>query len=314
MLASVNGTRIFFDVDGARVVFDGDKEIERPVLLMLPGGPGSSHTHYKRPRAGFLRLHDIFQMVYVDWRGAARSDPAPPETMTLPQVVDDVEAIRDLLGIEQWAVLGASGGGIWALAYAGKYPERVSHLIVLHSSGRIDYFPDKAEEMARKAGITDEEAIAIYRAFVGGTLEGPVEDWAPSLRKTILQTQNVNYVDPRKHPEVVERRTKNWTEAPTDDLYKELDASRWYLRDFQTSYNAADFADRITCPTLVMTGETDPVAPPSQSEEIAKLVAGAELFVHAGGHMPHGDEQGPFFDKIVDFFARHGIETYGTRS
>lgn len=307
MLASVNGTRIFFDVDGARVVYDGDEEVERPVLLMLPGGPGSSHMHYKRPRAGFDRLRDTFQMVYIDWRGAARSDPAPPETMTLPNVVDDVDAIRELLGIEQWAVLGASGGGIWALAYAGKYPERVSHLIVLHSSARVDYFADKAEEMARNAGITDEEALAIYRNFVGGRLDGPVEEWAPSLRQTILQTQNVNYSDPRKHPEVVERRTKSWTEADAKELYAELDASRWYLRDFQTSYNAADFAHKIKSPTLVMTGETDPVAPPSQSKEIASLVSGAELFIHSGGHMPHGDEQEVFFEKIFDFLKRNGI-------
>lgn len=307
MLAAVNGTRIFFDVDGARVVYEGDTEVERPVLAMLPGGPGSSHMHYKRPTAGFDRLRDLFQIVYVDWRGSGRSDKAAPETMTLAQVVDDVDAIRDLLGIERWAVLGASGGGVWALAYAGTYPKRVSHLIVLHSTARTDYFGDTAEEMARKAGITDAEALGVYRDFVSGKLDGPVEDWAPSLRRTILQTQNVNYADPTKHPDVVERRTKNWTEAETDKLYAELDASRWYLRNFQMSYNAADFAHRINCPTLVMTGETDPVAPPSQSEEIAKLITGAELFIHSGGHMPHGDEQGPFFERIFDFLRRNGI-------
>src|SRR5207245_7703187 len=72
--AKVNGTRIFFDVDGPGVVFEGLKDVERPTLLLLPGGPGASHMHYKRPDAGFERLTSRFQTGYMDWRGAARSD------------------------------------------------------------------------------------------------------------------------------------------------------------------------------------------------------------------------------------------------
>lgn len=304
MFASVNGTRVYFDVASPGVVFEGDAEIERPVLLMLPGGPGSSHTHYKRPSAGFDRLGERFQMVYVDWRGGGRSDPAPAESITLDNAVADVEAIRTLLGIERWAVLGASGGGIWALAYAAAHPEVVTHLLVLHSTARCDYFADTAEAMARKAGITDEDAIAIYRGFVSGGLDAPVEEWAASLRDTIMHTQNANYTDAEKHPEVTARRTKGWQEIPAPELLKELDVSRWYLRDFQSNYDASRIAHHITAPALVITGETDPVAPPSQAEELQRLIPGAELYIHPGGHMPHGDEQGPFFDRIVEFLTR----------
>jgi proline iminopeptidase len=308
MLASVNGTRIFFDVDGAKVVWDDLREVERPTMVLLPGGPGSSHMHYKRERSGFWRFKDSFQMVYIDWRGSGRSDNAPPETMTLSQVTKDVEAIRELLGIEKWVVLGASGGGPWALSYAASYPERASHLVVLHAPARSDYFADRAEAMARNAGITDETALNIYRRFVGGELLEPVEEWVDSLRGTILQTQNVNYTDPKKHPEVTEARTRSWNNESTDDLMREFDASRWYLRDFVRSWRVEDIADRIVCPTLVITGENDPVAIPSQSEEIHKAVTGSELFIHSGGHMPHGDEQGPFFDRIADFLRRNGLE------
>jgi proline iminopeptidase len=308
MHASVNGIRIFFDVDGAGVRYDGETEVETPVMLLLPGGPAASHTHYKAPRAGFGFLRDALQLVYVDWRGAWRSDPAPPETLTLANAVADVEAIRELLGIERWIVLGASAGGIWSLAYAAAHPERVTHLVVLHSPARCDQFADTAETIARRAGVTDPEALRIYRGFVGGTLDGPVAEWAMTLRNTIVQTQNATYADPEKHPELAERRTRNWNAMPPDTLMRELDVSRWYLRDFRTSFRVADIGHRIACPTLIGTGETDPVAPPSQSEEIHRAIAGSELFVHPGGHMPHGDEQEPFFARITDFLRRHGVE------
>ncbi|MGH9194767.1 MAG: alpha/beta fold hydrolase [Acidimicrobiia bacterium] len=307
MFAKVNGTRVFFDVDGAGVIWDDQVQIERPVIAMLPGGPGSSHMHYKRARAGFGRIASIFQMVYIDWRGAGRSDPVDPKTMTLANAADDVEAIRDLLGIEKWVVLGASGGGAWALVYAAAHPERVSHLIVLHAPARGERFGDTAEQLARRAGVTDEKSIDIYRRFVGGELDEPVEQWAKTLRNTILQTQNATYVDPKKHPEIVEARTKAWDSQPEDDLLKEFDASRWYLRDFVKSYRVSDIGDKINCPTLIITGATDPVATPEHSEEIHRAVSGSELFIHPGGHMPHGDEQDPFFDRILDFLRRHGI-------
>src|SRR3954468_18785946 len=101
MFASLNGTRFFFDVDGAGLVWEeGTLGRERPVMVMLPGGPGASHMHYKSPQQQFGRFTRIFQVVYVDWRGAGHSEPAPPETLTIAQAVEDVEELRKMLGIE----------------------------------------------------------------------------------------------------------------------------------------------------------------------------------------------------------------------
>lgn len=206
-------------------------------------------------------------------------------------------------------VLGASGGGAWALRYAAAHPKSVTHLIVLHAPARGDGFADTAESLARRAGITDEGAIDVYRRFVGGDLTEPVEEWALQLRDTILQTQNATYKDPKKHPDAAAARTQAWNSQPPEELLKEFDASRWYLRDFARSYRVSEVGDRITCPTLVITGESDPVATPSAADEIHKAVSGSELFIHSGGHMPAGDEVGPFFDHILDFLRRNGIDT-----
>src|SRR6266404_751423 len=56
MHVSVNGVRLFFDVEGAKFVPDGPAMREKPVLLMLHGGPGFDHSNY---RPAYSALADI---------------------------------------------------------------------------------------------------------------------------------------------------------------------------------------------------------------------------------------------------------------
>ena len=67
----VNGVRLFFDVEGAKLVPDGPVMRERPTLLLLHGGPGFDHTIYK---PAYSALADIAQVIYLDHRGNGRSD------------------------------------------------------------------------------------------------------------------------------------------------------------------------------------------------------------------------------------------------
>ena len=91
----VNGVRLFFDVEGAKLVPDGPGMRERPTLLLLHGGPGFDHTIYK---PAYSALADIAQVIYLDHRGNGRSDAGPKESWTLAQWGDDVRAFCDALG------------------------------------------------------------------------------------------------------------------------------------------------------------------------------------------------------------------------
>ncbi|MFO0296633.1 MAG: alpha/beta fold hydrolase, partial [Pseudomonadota bacterium] len=68
------GVRLFVDIEGAALVPDGPVMREKPILLLLHGGPGWDHSGYK-PR--FAQLADLAQLVYLDLRGHGRSDPRP---------------------------------------------------------------------------------------------------------------------------------------------------------------------------------------------------------------------------------------------
>jgi pimeloyl-ACP methyl ester carboxylesterase len=120
MYMTVNGVRLFFDVEGAKLVPDGPVMREKPVLLMLHGGPGADHSIY---RPAYSALADIAQIVYLDHRGNGRSEDGPKERWNLAQWGDDVRAFCDALGIVDPIVLGASFGGMAALAYATRHPD-----------------------------------------------------------------------------------------------------------------------------------------------------------------------------------------------
>src|SRR5713226_5235001 len=107
MHVRINGVRLFFDVEGAKLVPDGPIMREKPTLILLHGGPGGDHSSYKPEMSA---LADICQVVYVDDRGNGRSDDGDREHWTLAQWGDDVKGLCDALEISKPIVLGISFG------------------------------------------------------------------------------------------------------------------------------------------------------------------------------------------------------------
>ncbi len=110
-------------------------------VVFLHGGPGSGCEPYHRQ---FFNPQK-YRIVLFDQRGAGRSTPhAELSNNTTQDLVNDIEAIRDKLGIDRWVVFGGSWGSTLALAYAQAHPQRVSGLILrgifLCRQREIDWF------------------------------------------------------------------------------------------------------------------------------------------------------------------------------
>lgn len=110
-------------------------------LVFLHGGPGSgTPTAYRRhfdPR--------FWRIVMFDQRGAGRSRPLGELTDNTTQaLVGDIERLRKFLGVERWAVAGASWGSTLALAYGQAHPERCLGFLLrgvfLGRPAEIDWF------------------------------------------------------------------------------------------------------------------------------------------------------------------------------
>lgn len=128
MKARVRDTELFFDVEGAALVPDGNRMGERPVLFLHPGGPGGDHSGFK---PSYTPLREVVQLIYFDPRGSGRSAPCDPASISLDNHIDDLDGLREYLGLPRISLLGGSYGGMVALGYAIRYPERLANLILV---------------------------------------------------------------------------------------------------------------------------------------------------------------------------------------
>ncbi len=98
----------------------------KPVVV-LHGGPGGGIS----PMLRQMHDPDVFRIVLFDQRGCGASTPhAELRENTTWDLVSDIEALREKLGIERWQVCGGSWGSTLALAYAQRHRERVMELVL----------------------------------------------------------------------------------------------------------------------------------------------------------------------------------------
>src|SRR5690554_4281610 len=96
-------------------------------VLVIHGGPGGGCEDWYR------RFFDAerFRIILLDQRGAGRSTPlAELRNNNTQALVDDLERVREFLGIDRWMLFGGSWGSTLALVYAQTWPERVSGLVL----------------------------------------------------------------------------------------------------------------------------------------------------------------------------------------
>ena len=250
MHVSVNRVRLFFDVEGAKFAPDGPVMREKPTLLMLHGGPGADHSIY---RPAYSALSDIAQIVYLDHRGNGRSEDGPRESWNLAQWGDDVRAFCDNLGIVDPIVLGASFGGMVAMAYATRHPSHPSKLILISTAASGGDHLNRRIELFERFGGPEVGALA-RRHFLevkGHTGQASLDAW----RRLAIP----HYFRSPRDPDMARRAVSR------------ADVLLWFTRPDGESHSFNLFPDlhRIQCPTLVLGGEDDPMHPIESQADIA---------------------------------------------
>jgi pimeloyl-ACP methyl ester carboxylesterase len=246
----VNGVRLFFDVEGARLVPDGPVMREKPTLLLLHGGPGFDHSIY---RPAYSALADAAQIIYLDHRGNGRSEDGPRQNWNLAQWGDDVRAFCDALGIVDPVVLGASFGGMVALAYATRHPDHPSKLVLISTEASGGSYRERRVELFERFGGPEVGALA-RRRFL--ELQGhPDEASLDAWRRLAFPLYTRIPRDPN-----AARRAINRSEV-----------LQWFVKPDGESHTFNMFPDlhRIQCPTLVLGGEDDPIHPIESQADIA---------------------------------------------
>ena len=142
-------------------------------VIALHGGPGGGCS----PEMRRFFDADRYRIILADQRGCGRSTPhSELRENTTWALVEDIERVRETLGIEKWVVFGGSWGSTLSLAYAVTHPERVHGLILrgiflitqaeiqwFYQSGASRLFPDAYERYV--APIPEDERDDLVGAF-----------------------------------------------------------------------------------------------------------------------------------------------------
>jgi proline iminopeptidase len=288
MRAPINGTDLYFDVDGAELRAGPDRLSAAPTVVVLHGGPGFDQG-YLRPGLGELR--DLAQLVFVDLRGQGRSGPVPAGTCTLEQMADDVVALSSHLGLRRPVLLGHSAGGFVALHAALRAPGTFAALVLCSTAATLAAEPDPgAPTLAERAGA---EAVAVAARVFGG-------DVTPETGEAFGRLVAPHYAAPGR-----------------EDLPGRLLALSRLSPDVMQSFfgggGAAGYDVRrrlheIDAPTLVIAGGFDWVCPPAAARTIAAGIGGAELVILPGsGHFPFSEQPAELHQVVAGFLEHAGV-------
>ncbi|MFH9090187.1 alpha/beta fold hydrolase [Streptomyces sp. NPDC017673] len=274
--SAYDGTRLAYHVAG-----DG------PPVVCLPGGPTDSA--YLADLGG-LSAHR--QVIRLDLRGTGRSaTPRDTASCRCDRLVDDVQALREHLGLDRVDLLAHCAGANLAVLCASRHPDGVGRLALITPSVRAVGLTITGDLRLRTAGLRREEpwfpeAFAALEAIVAG--EATPDRWQAvtpfshgrwdAAARAYQATQ-----DERTDPEIVAAFSAEGAFAPA--------ATRAALARFPR-------------PVLLLAGEVDPGAPPGTTAEFADLFPDAELVVQPGaGHYPWLDDADRFVAAVAAFLG-----------
>ncbi len=290
---STNGVMIYF------------KSIGRgSPLVIVHGGPGADHTYFLPYLLPLARTH---RLVFIDERGSGKSSRVQDLSLyTVERMVEDVEGVRLALGLGKISLLGHSYGGVLAQAYALKYQNNLSHLI-LNST-----FPSTKqmnEVLAREKAQMPPDKLKRLNELEAAGLFGKGEAWEHGRYPAEYATLAWGYgyfpfiygarPDPTYDPQAGNMGT-SW------ELYRTMwgEHGEFVIDGNLESVEYVERLPSIHVPTLIVVGDHDECEP-SLSKEMHEKIAGSQLVILPNsGHMNFVDQPDLWYAAVDQFLAK----------
>jgi proline iminopeptidase len=267
----------------------------RVKLLLLHGGPGATHEYFEAfdcylPGAGV-------EYYYYDQLGSAFSDqPDEPDLWDLARFVDEVEQVRQALGLDRtnFYLLGHSWGGILGIEYALRHQQHLKGLVVSNMVASIPAYNEYAERVLMPA--MDQAALAEIKQ-----LESAGDTANPRYMELLMPHHYVEHVlrmPAGEWPDPVHRafaRLNHDVYVPMQGP-SELGASGKLLEWDRT----ADLP-RIEVPTLTIGAAHDTMDPAFMKMMASRLPKGQYLHCPNGSHMAMYDDQHTYMEGLIAF-------------
>ncbi len=259
-------------------------------VVYVHGGPGGGSSPEKRRWFD----PDSYRIILFDQRGAFRSTPlAEVRNNTTQLLIEDMEALRKMLGVDQWLLAGGSWGSTLSLAYGQAYPDACLGFILrgiflgtsqeidwfLHSMGR--FFPEAHEDFT--GWIPQQERHDVLGAYEKRLFSDEPDNRMAAAQQWFRYSESCSLL--RYDPELVEEALKN--EAAVYSLGR-LDAFYFRHDMFMAQDHLLKNIARIGhLPALIVQGGHDVIAPPQAAYALHRAWPGSVLrIVPDAGHSP----------------------------
>ena len=264
-------------------------------VLLLHGGPGVTHEIYEVfdsyfPGAGI-------EYYYYDQLGSFYSDqPDMTELLDLPRFVEEVEQVRQALGLnkDNFYLYGQSWGGLLGIEYALKYQQHLKGLIVSNMMSSIPLYNEYAEKVLMPA--MDQTVLAeIKKLEAAGKYDDPryMELLIPNY-----YAQHILRLPPDQWPEPVSRTFKHLNPKVYIPMQgpSEMGASGTLVK-----WDRSADLKSVTVPTLVIAGQHDTMDPKQLEWMSHQFPKGRYLLCPKSGHLAEYDDPQTYFTGLIGF-------------
>ena len=271
------------------IVGEGEEPGKLP-LLLLHGGPGGAHDYMES--MGELARGGRRVIMY-DQLGCGKSPvPSNPAMWTVELFVEEVDVVRQALGLERLHILGQSWGGMLGMEYALTQPEGVESLIICDSPGRMDLWVEEANRL--RADLPSDVQETLLKHEQAGTTDDPAYEEAC----LVFYNRHVCRVP------WSDSVSGSFAQMPNEVYLTMNGPSEFHCIGTLRTWDVTPRLGEITIPTLVISGRYDE-ATPKISKEVSDAIPGAEwVLFEESSHMPHEEEPERFRQVVGDFLAQ----------
>jgi proline iminopeptidase len=261
-------------------------------LVLMHGGPGLDYTTL----LPLQPLAEQFTLIFYDHRCNGRSEGADVSSMTFENLTADADALRETLGFDKWVVLGHSFGGNVALEYALRYPQSLSHLILMNTGGDQWWVNQNAPEILAKRGYSADTVDAARRFYNG---ELTPDEFLPTVLKFIgaySYHPSILY-----HPSLMALALRVGLGPP---MKMQPEALIFGYGQLLQGWTVMDRLDEVNVPTLVIAGRYDFLFPTEHQVVLTAGIKDARLeIIECAGHNPQIEQPAQVIAAVKSFMA-----------
>jgi proline iminopeptidase len=266
-----------------------------PPLVLLHGGPGSTHEYFLPYLLPLARNH---QLVLIDERGCGRSQQLEDHAQyNLAAMANDIEAVRMALNLGKIDLLGHSFGGILAQAVAIQHAAGIRRLILACTGSSAARVNADFERIKNSAG---EEVRKQIDALEARGIIGADGAQLAEYRKLADQAEApYNYFI----------RPPAWDGAQSPMGWDVLTQIWGAKSDFHIDGNLVgfDFTEalrKLSIPVLIIYGDHDMVSDATAQESRAALAGSVLIKIARSAHMTFVDQNAAFIDAVARFLEQ----------